>query len=145
MCVCACHIVCVNIELAPGKTWISLSSPRAWLSHVATDSGCGLLARLSIIECYCAAVQFPATPLHAIRQVRLACHPSFSVTAASGYICFASPIGVYGGLMLTEQHWAVILQTSADLTMPFQTYLPGSDRLLVTNDERMKLNPRREI
>lgn len=27
---------------------------------------------LSVIECYCAAVQFSATPLHAIRQVGLA-------------------------------------------------------------------------
>lgn len=26
----------------------------------------------SVIECFCAAVQFPATPLHAIRQVGLA-------------------------------------------------------------------------
>lgn len=105
---CVCHIVCVDIELARGKTWISLSSPRAWPSHVVTDWGCGLLAMLSIIECYCAAVQFPATPLHAIRQVRLACRPSFSHSCVSPHLF--CPSAVSWGIALMEKHKAVILQ-----------------------------------
>lgn len=90
LCECVRHVVCVNIELTLGKTWISSSSPRAWPSHVAADRGCGSLARLSIIECYCAAVQFPATPLHALGRVRLACHRSFSRSGGSLHLCCLS-------------------------------------------------------
>lgn len=49
-------------------------SPRALLSRGATDSGYVLLKRLSTTLCYCASVQFPATPLDVIKQVRLVHH-----------------------------------------------------------------------
>ena len=41
--------------------------------------------------------------------------------------------------MITEQQCVIILQTSADITMPFQTCLTGLQRLSVINDGKMEL------
>lgn len=80
--------VCVNVQRAPGKTWVSLSSPRAWPSHVTTDLDCVLLAKLFNTEWYRAAIQYPVTPWHAIRRVRLARHPSFSLVLPLSLLLF---------------------------------------------------------
>jgi len=100
LCVSVRHIVCVNIEPALRGAWMSLSGPRALLSHVATDSGCGLLTTLSIIECYYASVQFPATPYCAIRQVRLACHCSLSHICVSFHLFCHLIVGSLGFILM---------------------------------------------
>lgn len=79
VCICACVCAIFSVSILSwhwekdGFHCRSIS-PRALLSRGATDSGYVLLKRLSTTLCYCASVQFPATPLDVIKQVRLVHH-----------------------------------------------------------------------
>lgn len=106
ICVCVCATLSVSIlsREKHGHGLIFLSSCSALTCNHRL--GLWVIGKLSVIEC-CAAVLFPATPLHAIRQVRLVHHPSFSHSCVSLHLFFLSSVS--WGLIFMEKHKVVIL------------------------------------
>lgn len=104
-------------------------------SHVAADRGCDSLAGLCVIECYCAAIQFPGTPLHAINQSGQVSLQSLSWPQLFQLIFFLLLLIAFSlCLSFMEKHRIVVLQLKSELSMPLPDYSGRFREIVVLND-----------